>query len=67
MSEMLKINNFEKPKICNPKDCNIYKKLQEAKQIIQDAIKDFNHEIGTPYYEKLITKAKELGINNANI
>lgn len=66
MSEMLKINVFEKPKICNLKDCNIYKKLQEAKQIIKDAIKDFNHEIGTPYYDKLITNAKEIGIKNDN-
>ena len=39
-------------------------KHQKAKKIIKEAINDFSLEVGTPYYDKLITNAKEIGIKN---
>lgn len=38
------------------------KKIEYLEEIIKEVIEDFNHEIGTPYYDKLYNKALELNI-----
>lgn len=35
---------------------------KKAKQVILQAVKDFNLEYGTPYYDRLLGDAKSLGI-----
>ena len=35
---------------------------EKAKQIILQTVKDFNHDYGTPYYDRLLEDAKSLGI-----
>lgn len=38
---------------------------EKLKAIIKQAIKDFNHEIGTPYYDKLCENAIKLKIRGS--
>lgn len=50
---------------CERWKSNFYGKvsaIEELIQIIQQALKDFSIEIGTPQYDRLLKNAKELGI-----